>query len=169
MRKILETLTLVALGFLIVVTAIALYGPKPLPDRIPTHFDLAGHPNAWGPASDLAVLPFVAFVLYMFLTIVANYPSLTHHRGQVTPLSRRRMESLALGMIAWIKAEMVGIFVCIQITLIQAARRPDHATSLVGVWILLGALIVTISWYVANLVWARRPAPEPVDSREILP
>ena len=64
MRKTLEAVGLGALAVLFWDTYRALYGPDPLPDRIPTHFDIAGQPNGW------ARLPrFGCSLLWLFLSI----------------------------------------------------------------------------------------------------
>ncbi len=169
MRKILETITLVSLGYLSVVTAYALYGPDPLPDRIPIHFDLAGHADGYGPTSDLAVATIAAFVLYMLITVLGHYSTLTPHPDHETPGGQQRLESLALGMIAWIKAEMIGIFVFIETTSIEAARHPGQTISLLGLWILLGAVILTIVAYIAATLTVLLSGKETADSEEILP
>jgi uncharacterized membrane protein len=156
MRKFLGVAGIATLGLLFLVTGIALYGPDPLPDRIPTHFDWAGHVDGWGSPSFLVFVPFIALILYMLITIVARYPALTHYPVEVTPENRSRLEHLALGMIAWLKVEMVGIFACLQFTWIQAAHRPGEAVSLLGVWIMLGTVIVTVILYVGAMIRARR-------------
>jgi len=48
MRKTMEVLGLILLGYLCWITYWALNGPNRLPDRIPTHFEISGLPNAWG-------------------------------------------------------------------------------------------------------------------------
>jgi len=48
MRKLLEAVSVAGLVALYWFTWSALYGPNRLPDRVPTHFDAAGNPNAWG-------------------------------------------------------------------------------------------------------------------------
>ena len=48
MRKTLEVVGLGMLAVLYWITYAALHGPERLPDRIPTHFDISGQPNAWG-------------------------------------------------------------------------------------------------------------------------
>jgi uncharacterized membrane protein len=60
MRKILETISLAVLAAIVWITWQAMHGPNPLLESIPTHFDAAGNPNAWGPASTLFLLPVVA-------------------------------------------------------------------------------------------------------------
>jgi uncharacterized membrane protein len=164
MRKFLGVVGVATLGLLFLVTAFAVYGPDPLPKQIPTHFDLSGHPDSWGSSSLLIFIPFVALILYMFITIVARYPTLTHYPVEVTPENRSRLEHLALGMMVWLKVEMVAIFACIQITSIQAAHHPDQEVSLFGVWILLAAVIATVIFYAVGMVLAGRSRGPAADS-----
>jgi uncharacterized membrane protein len=164
MRKVLGAVGIATLGLLFLVTAIAVYGSDPLPERIPTHFDLSGHPDGYSSSTTIVILPFVALILYMFITIVARYPTLTHYPVEVTPENRSRLESLALGMMAWLKVEMVGIFACIQITVIQSAHHPEEVVSLLGLWIMLGTVIVTVIYYVVAMVLTVRSGEPTVDS-----
>jgi hypothetical protein len=48
MRKLLEAISLLTLVALLWLTYATLYGPNPLTGRIPTHFDIASQPDAWG-------------------------------------------------------------------------------------------------------------------------
>lgn len=164
MRRFLGGVGIATLALLFLVTAIAIYGPDPLPDKIPTHFDWSGHVDGWGSPSFLVFVPFVALILYMFITIVARYPALTHYPVEVTPENRSRLEHLALGMMAWLKVEMVGIFACLQITWIQAAHHPDDVVSLLGVWIMLGTVIVTVILYVGAMIRAGHASEPAADS-----
>jgi len=72
MRKTIEALGLMVLGFLFWMTYTARYGPERLPDRIPTHFDISGQPNAWGPPSILWLLPVIGAGLYLLMTALAS-------------------------------------------------------------------------------------------------
>lgn len=164
MLKFLGGVGVAILGLLFLVTAWAVYGPSPLPDRIPTHFNLAGHPDGWGSAAFLVFVPFVALLLYIFISLVARYPSLAHYPVEVTSENRSRLEHLALGMMAWLKVEMVGIFACLQITLIQAAHHPDDVVSLLAVWALLAAVIITVIVYLVAMVRAGNAGQTPVHS-----
>lgn len=127
MRKVLETVSLGALAVLAWVTIRALTGPERLPGRVPTHFDISGHPNAWGPAGMFLVLPGVAVILYVLMTWVSRYPSAFNFPVRVTRENRLRLEAVALGMTAWIKAEMMCLFAGIQVVTIGSARS-GHGT-----------------------------------------
>lgn len=164
MRKLLGVVGNATLGLLFLVTGFAVYGPNPLPERIPTHFDLTGHPDGYSSSTFIVIVPFVALILYMVITIVGRYPALTHYPVEVTPENRSRLESLALGMMAWLKVEMVGIFACIQITLIQSASHPEQGVSLLSLWIMLGTVIVTLFYFVLAMVLTGRSSQPAVDS-----
>jgi hypothetical protein len=74
MRKWLEGIALLALGLDIAFTVLAVAGPAPLPGRIPIHFDLKGHPNAWGSTAMILLLPGVTIFIYLLLTVVTRFP-----------------------------------------------------------------------------------------------
>ena len=57
MRRTLEIVGVGMLAVLYWITYSALNGPEKLPNRIPTHFDFSGQPNAWGPPGLLWFLP----------------------------------------------------------------------------------------------------------------
>lgn len=59
MRKALETVVLAALAF----DLWDAYGLARLPERIPTHFDLAGHATGWSTPSSLGVIPAMSRVI----------------------------------------------------------------------------------------------------------
>ena len=123
MRKYLEAISLTALALLLWITWAALYGPHALIGPIPTHFDLAGRPNAYGPPQMLLVLPAVALVLYLLITVVSRNPAVFNYPVRVTPKNRPRLQELALNMIAFLKAETVMLFALIQYQTIDSARN----------------------------------------------
>ena len=122
MRRTLELLGWIALAVNGWVTYWAVWGPNPLPERIPIHFDLAGNPNGWGSPKGIFILPAVALGLYLLMGLVARYPAAFNYPVKVRPEFRARAEELALDMIAWLRAELACLFCTLQLAVIQAAR-----------------------------------------------
>jgi uncharacterized membrane protein len=151
MQKYLDTISLAALAVLLVFTGFALYGPNRLPDHIPTHFDQLGHADAWTTPSSFEALPVIAVIVYLVLSVVTAFSWLARSAAQKTPDSAPGLEVIFLKLIIWVKAEIIGVFAYIQISSIQAVRRQELASSWLGWWILLTALLVTIVWYVAQM------------------
>ena len=157
MRKVLAALSLIAFGVLFWVTGRALYGPERLPDKIPTHFDFAGHPNAWGSPATLLLLPAVAIVLYAGISLVARFPSAFNYPVRVTPQNRPRLEALAIAMIAWLKTELIWLFAWIQWSTIAAARGRQSGLTPALMPVSILAIFGTIGWH---FVAMRRAAKE---------
>jgi uncharacterized membrane protein len=154
--RILETLSLAALAVLAAETALALFGSEPLPARVPTHFNAAGRPDAWGSAAALWLLPAIAAILYLLMTWVARHPAAFNFPVRVTPFNRQRLQGVALSMIAWLKAELLSFFAFIQWTIIRAARHPDRAISPVPMPLLLAVVFLTVGIYLAAIFRAGR-------------
>ena len=151
MRKTLEAISLGALAVLIWSTYRALYGPVRLPARIPTHYDLAGQPNGWGTPAMLLLLPALAMALYLLITVVARFPSCFNYPVRVTAGNRGRLEPLALGMIAWLKTEVVCLFAWIQISTIEAAWRGLGGLPPALIPVSLVAIFATVGWYIVAM------------------
>lgn len=122
MRKTLEFVGVAALGVLCWITYNALYSLDRLPDRVPTHFDAAGNPNAWGSPFGMVVLPVIAGVLYLLMSVVSFFPDSFNYPVRVTPQTIARFQAVTLSMIAWIKVELVCLFGVLQWAFVQSAR-----------------------------------------------
>ncbi len=156
MRKVLNFVSLAGLVVLAWVTADVLAGPHRLPGRIPTHFDLAGRPNGWGSPFLLLLLPVIACVLYLFMTLAARYPGSFNYPVRVTRANLARLQALALQMIAWLKAEIVWLFASIQIAAIHAAHTGRSGG--ISAWLMPTALGVIFGTIIGYVVAMRRSA-----------
>lgn len=161
MRKLLEfiaAITLIVLGWL---TWQALYGPNRLPDRIPTHFDAAGHPNGWGSPSTMLLMPAIALGVYMLLTVVARFPGGFNYPIRPTPEILPRLRSVTQDMLVLLKAELAFLFTALQWVFIRSARTGEgHLfTQVLPVVILM--TLGTVAWYIFALF---RCAAAPAES-----
>ncbi|MGD0736171.1 MAG: DUF1648 domain-containing protein [Terracidiphilus sp.] len=157
MRKTLEAIGIIALAVLFWITYSALRGPDRLPDRIPTHFDLAGNPNAWGTPATLLFVPGLALALYLAITVVSQFPSAFNFPVRVTPQNRSRLEKLAVSMVTWLKVELVCLFVWIQAATINSARHQALGLSPLLLPVSLVAVFGTIAWHFVAMRRAAKP------------
>jgi uncharacterized membrane protein len=151
MRKTLESAALLLLLFTWAVTARAIVGRNPLPARIPTHFNAAGQPDGWGTPGMLWLLPVVAAIIYMLMTLVSRYPGAFNFPMRTAPAARRQLEGLALNLIGWLKAEVIGLFAWIQYETVQLARRGQGTLSTLFLPAVMVVVFGTIAWHIAAM------------------
>lgn len=151
MRKSLEFAALIALGILAWITVAALYGPDRLPDRVPTHFDAAGHANGWGSPAGMIIMPIVAVGLYLLMTLAGRFPSAFNYPVRVTPLNLPRLQTVALNMIAWIKVEIACLFAVLQWVFVQSARSGEGHLFPLVLPVFLVVIFGTVALHIAAL------------------
>ncbi|MGA9585140.1 MAG: DUF1648 domain-containing protein [Terracidiphilus sp.] len=153
MRKTLEILALTILAILYWITYAALNGAERLPDRIPTHFDISGQPNAWGPPGFLWFLPAVAAGLYMLLTVLG---SIRYRRYNlpiaVTEANLPSIQEQTIRMVAWIKCEMLCLFAYLQSSIIQSARDGTFRLSPLLIPVFLVVIFSTVGWRLTAII-----------------
>jgi uncharacterized membrane protein len=152
MRKSLEALCLFGLALLYWITRQAFNGSNPLPDRVPTHFDAAGNANAWGPPSTLWFLPAIAVALYLFVTLISLLPTRLNSAKQITPETRARLQALIHQMVAWIKLELVCLFLWIQWSILQAVQQGAGTLSPMIVVVFMVAIFTTLGLHFVAMI-----------------
>jgi uncharacterized membrane protein len=147
-RKTLEILAFLLLLVVWTITAYAIIGANRLPARIPTHFNATGQPDGWGVPAMLWVLPVIATVIYLLMSLVARYSSSFHFPGRNPPSARLQFEGIALSMLSWLKAQVVCLFVCIQYKTIEFARQGQGTLSPLFMPAVLIVIFGTIVWHI---------------------
>jgi len=154
MRKTLEIFGLAALAVLVWMTWDALQGVNRLPDRVPTHFDASGSPNAWGSPAGMLLLPVLAAALYLVMSIVVRFPDAFHYPVRVTAQNIARLQTVTLNMVAWLKMELTCLFAVLQWTFIQAARSGNGHLFPMILPVFIVVIFGTIGWHLLGIVRA---------------
>lgn len=166
MRKTLEVVGLGMLAVLYWITYTAMSGPERLPDRIPTHFDLSGQPNAWGPLAVLWLLPMVGTGIYLLITVLASIRFRRYNLPvRVTENNLPFIQNRTSEMITWIKVQMLCLFSYIQWAIIQAARSREFRLSPALLPVSLVVILGTMGWYLTSMIrGARECADSPTET-----
>lgn len=115
----LEIVALVSLIFLIVYPMI---NYNTLPDKIPTHFDGAGNPDAFGKKSSILVLSILGVFLYGMLHFISKVPHTFNYGGvKITEENAAVQYQNALRMMRTLKALITAAFAYINWSTIQIA------------------------------------------------
>jgi uncharacterized membrane protein len=164
-RKTLEVVGLGMLAVLYWITYAALHGSERLPDRIPTHFDISGQPNAWGPPDFLWFLPAVAAGIYLLMTVLGNIRFRRYNLPvPVTEANLPFIQEQTILMVAWIKCEMLCLFTYLQWSIIQSARDGAFRLSPLLIPVFLVVIFSTVGWCLTTMIRGAKTRAESVDS-----
>ena len=161
MRKTMEVASLMVLAFLYWITWSALNGATALPNRIPTHFDISGQPNAWGPPQLLWLLPVIGAGLYLLMTGLGAIRFRSYNLPvRVTQANLPFIQDQTAVMVSWIKCEMLCLFVWIQWSIIRGAREGTFHLSPAILPVFMAAIFATVGWHLAILIKGARMRAE---------
>lgn len=171
MRKTMEVLGVLVLGYLYWITYWALNGPDRLPDRVPTHFDISGQPNGWGSPQVLWILPVVGLGLFLLMTALAAIKFTRYNLPvRVTQANLPFIYEQTGLMVAWIKVEMLCLFAYIQSGIITGVRAGEFHLSPAIIPVFMVAIFATVGWHLVVIIRgakARAESGEPTNAFEI--
>jgi uncharacterized membrane protein len=113
-----------------------------LPEQVPSHFGISGQPDAWSGRSTLLILPAVAIVLWIGLTLLARIP---HRFNYIVTISRENAAHrylLARTLLSTLNAEIIVLFAYLTWQTIATARGSSEG---LGTWFLPVLLLMIFS------------------------
>jgi uncharacterized membrane protein len=151
--KAMEAICLAAL--LALWTGTILFFPD-LPDQIPVHFNAAGEADGHGGKAQIFILPFIATILYVGMSIVNQHPHIYNYVTPVTAKNARSLYTFATRLIRTLKLVAVLIFGGIVLMTYHASLK--H-TKNIGWWFLplvVAMMILPVVFYVVKMLRSRR-------------
>lgn len=115
----LEIIALVGLAILIIYPMI---NYAALPEKIPTHFDGAGNPDAFGKKSSIALLPIVGVFIYVIFYFIQKVPHTFNYGGlKITKENAAAQYQNVLRIMRILKALMTIAFAYMTWSTVQIA------------------------------------------------
>jgi uncharacterized membrane protein len=137
-------------GWLLIVTIWSLiFKNYPnLPDRIPIHYNGAGHADGFGGKATIITLPLISTILFIGLTVLNKFPHVFNYPTNITQDSALRQYTNATRLVRYLKLAIVFIFGLIVFKTIQNANGEADG---LGIWFLpliLGMTVIPIAYFV---------------------
>ena len=107
-----EIIELAGWVLIVILWGLTLYSYTTLPDKIPTHFNMAGQADKWSSRNAFFVLPVVGTVVFIGLTILNRYPYLFNYPVTITNENALAQYTNATKMMRWLKLSL-GMLWCI--------------------------------------------------------
>jgi uncharacterized membrane protein len=123
-----------------------------LPKSIPSHFNAAGVPDAWGRKSTLFTLPIIGFVMYLLLTPLEHFTKIFNFSFEITEKNARFVYQIAREMLVCLKLEMLLVFGYIQWNEVEVAKGGHMG---LGTWFITVTILIiaaTMVYYIWRIM-----------------
>ena len=142
-------------GLLFTLIPLALYYPS-LPDTIPSHFDINGQVNAYGPKATLLIFPSIGILITLLFQTLCRFPWVFNYPVRITSENAARQYLRGRLVLRWVNA-LVWLFGAVQWEALQAARSAAPSLSpAFSAGILIAALTLPIVLIAIVIVWVVR-------------
>ena len=104
-----------------------------LPDTIPIHYNGVGKADGFGDKINILLLPFIATILFVGMTIANKFPHVFNYPTKITEENAFRQYTNATKMMRYLKLIIVVLFSLIALKTIQGTRGNSSG---LGIWFL---------------------------------
>jgi uncharacterized membrane protein len=125
-----------------------------LPEIVPVHYNAEGKVDKFGPKSILLMLPLIATVLYIAMTIINRFPHQFNYPVKITEENALQQYTSASRLIRYLKFIVVVIFGIITFKSIPNAAATSEG---LGTWFLpfvLISIFVPVIYYIIKSIKA---------------
>jgi uncharacterized membrane protein len=105
-----KNLELIGKLFLVLMWGLTVYTYLKLPDTIPTHFNASGKVDDFGNKMTLLILPILATLMYLGLTLLNKYPYIFNYSTKITQENAQKQYTIATRLLRILKLVILIIF-----------------------------------------------------------
>ncbi len=119
-----------------------------LPDTIPIHYNGAGKADGFGNKINILILPFIATILFVGMTIANKFPHFFNYPTKITEENALRQYTNATRMMRFLKLILVVLFSLIAFKTIQGTRGNSAG---LGIWFLpltMGLIFIPLTYFI---------------------
>lgn len=129
--------------FLVVVAA----SWTTLPASLPVHFSIGGEPDSWGERSEILLLPAIATLQFVLLSVLARFPHRHNYLVRITAENAERQYRLAQRLLHVLSLLLVLLFFTLYLATWAVASHALARLPVLVMWLPLAAIAVLMVWY----------------------
>ena len=122
-----------------------------LPDIIPMHYNYAGQADGFGNKETILILPIVATILFIGMTMLNKYPHLFNYPKEITENNALKQYTIATRLIRCLKFAIVLIFGFIVFVSIRDASGLSSGLSALFLPLTIGLITVPLVYFITKL------------------
>ncbi|MBN1435265.1 DUF1648 domain-containing protein [Candidatus Fermentibacterales bacterium] len=152
-----RTLLLLSTAAAVAVTLRVALAWQDLPETIALHFDLQGRPDGFGSRGIILLMPAMAWLMNIMLTVVQRFPHIFNYAWPITRANARAQYELAFRLMSWVR--LVATLVMAYLGWVMA-ESAEGAQPALGAWFLPAsgiAVILALAAYLVRAYRNRRP------------
>lgn len=139
----------------VAASAIALHAWLVLPEIIPVHFGIDGRANGWGSKGVIWMLPGIALLVAVQLTLLRRIPHTFNYAVRITADNAQRQYQIACTLLTWMRTELVWLMVYIAWQMHGLGAGGPASLGLGFVPVLLLTLFGTLGYFLYQSYRAR--------------
>lgn len=124
-----------------------------LPDRIPSHFDGMGRPDAWSGKESILLLPIIGLFLFFLFCLLSKIPQVLNYSTNVSEEKAPKLYVEGRRMMIALNIEITSFFVIGTWKEVQTAIGKADG---LGNWFLISFLVILCSTLVVSIIRFRR-------------
>lgn len=138
------------LAAILVMVTLTLVHWRALPATIPIHFGISGKPDGWGGKESIWVLPLLAVIVNVALSISSVFPAMQNLPFAVDR-SRPEVQQLLLQMATTMKVAVVMVLAILNWLMIEVARGRLPGLGPFLLPVILAMILIPVSFYLVKL------------------
>ena len=130
---------------------------RDLPGIIPIHFDLQGRPDGFGSKGIILLMPAMAWLMNIMLTVVQRFPHIFNYAWPITRANAGAQYALAFRLMSWVRLMSTSVMAYLGWVMASSAEGAQPA---LGAWFLPAsgiAVILALAAYLLRAYRNRRP------------
>lgn len=150
-----RTLEKASIVLLLFFWGFTLFAYLKLPDIIPTHFNFKGIVDAYGNKFTLFMLPSIATIIYVVISILIRNPHVLNYPTAITSTNAAIQYSYATRLLRFIKIAILFIFAATSLVTYLAATGIISSLGKVFLPLVLSLIIFPTIYYVRKSIRAQ--------------
>lgn len=118
-----------------------------LPDIIPIHYNGAGQADGFGGKGYIFILPLIATILFVGLTILNKFPYIFNYPTQITAENALDQYTNATRLIRYLKFVIVIIFDVIAFVTIRSATGHSDGLGVLFLPLTMGLIFIPLAYF----------------------
>ena len=122
-----------------------------LPEKIPTHFNLAGEADGFGHKNDLFILAVSATIIYILLSILKRFPHVFNYPVEVTEHNAPQLYYLGNQMLRFLKFLTILAMCVVEVSNVNIAKNNESSLPNAIIFGVIGLILISTGYFIIKM------------------